>query len=432
MNQALSRTAPTPPDGEQLQAAFSQFNALSAQLADAYGELEKQVAQLSAELAEARRQRLQQLAEKEKLANRLETLLDALPAAVIVHDHAGRIQQVNPKAEEMLGQPLLHCNWAEVAQQRLPGEGDDRRLADGRYVSLRARALQAEGRDCGKLILITDVTASRQLEARLSQQQRLTSLGEMVASLAHQIRTPLAAAMLYLGNINHANASAEARQRFCRKAACSLRHLENMVNDMLVFVRGDVSAQSRFAVAELLETLEQVLQPAFAEAGASLRVLCDAPEMQLAGNPDALASAFQNLATNAIEAAQRSGRQPMHFVIAARREGDCAVLVCEDDAGGIEAGVLPRVFEPFYTTRRNGTGLGLAVVNETVSRHGGDIEIDSRPGEGTRFTVRLPLARSHTVMQSGLAASRHRPDTSPTAGADPLAPAAEPLQEIHS
>ena len=285
----------------QLEDAFQLFNQLSQTLADSYGDLQTQVEHLSSELAKARSERLKQLAEKELIANRLERLLDTLPAGIVVLDSNGCISQANPVAHDMLGQDLHQQSWEQIAQHAFVADGDELRLQDGRWISLSVRSLDAEP---GKIILITDITETHTLQAIVSRQQRLTSLGEMIAGLAHQIRTPLATALLYLSNLTHPHAQSGDRVHYAEKARDRLHHLERMVNDMLVFARGEVSDSKCFDAADFIDEFRQILEPQLAESRATLSIDNQAPGTSLCGNRDALLSAFHNLANNALESTE--------------------------------------------------------------------------------------------------------------------------------
>ncbi len=398
--------------GEQLEAAFNLFNQLSQQLTQSYGVLEKQTAQLSGELAEARNERIKQLAEKEQLANRLEVLLNTLPASVVVLDETGRVNQFNLNAQSMFGSGLLGMVWDDIAQRHFLCDGDGLRLRNGRWVSLYARPIvqerekvtgQINKETTGKIILITDVTETHQLEASLNHQRRLTSLGEMVASLAHQIRTPLSSALLYVSNINHPNANCEDRQRFSNKATDSLRHLERMVNDMLIFARGGVTENESFTVGELMTQLQHLLAPQFTKVGAHLRISNAASNVFLQGNCDALVSAFQNLASNALEAGEKRSDEKIIFEIKVNKRADRMIeFTFKDNGCGISEEIRARILEPFFTTRSSGTGLGLAVLNETVINHHGRLDIHSQQGEGSCFTITLPTGVQHTALNSEL------------------------------
>ncbi len=401
--------------GEQLEAAFEMFNRLSQQLTESYGELEAQVTRLSQELAEARSERIRQLAEKEQLANRLEVLLDALPAGVVVLDANDRVSQFNPSAQQMLGEDLNGMHWQAIARKNFIQDLDGLKLQDGRRLSLSARPLmqamdtpQATDKqhaESGKIILITDVTEIHQLESRLNHQQRLTSLGEMVSSLAHQIRTPLSSALLYLSNIKHPNAQSADRQRYTDKAAQSLRHLERMVSDMLIFARGGMTESERFTVGSLMQRYQQLLQPLFDESDAQLIIENQVPEMSLTGNRDSLLSAFQNLARNALDARKHDCHRKLVFEVRViRLSEETLEFSFRDNACGMSDEIKARVLEPFFTTRSSGTGLGLAVLNETVISHHGVLDIQTQAGLGSCFTVTLPVGMTHTVLNSQLSA----------------------------
>ena len=384
------------PTDVQLEDAFQLFNQLSQTLADSYGDLQTQVEHLSTELARARSERLKQLAEKERIANRLERLLDTLPAGIVVLDSDGTINQVNPVAEAMLGSDLMGQSWDQVAQQALLSVGDELRLKDGRWVSLSARSLDAEP---GRIILITDITETRTLQAMVSRQQRLTSLGEMSASLAHQIRTPLAAALLYLSNLSHPEAGIGDRFHYAEKARERLHLLERMVNDMLVFARGEVTDAERFDVAELIDDFHQQLEPQIAEAHGSVTIDNQANDASLCGNRDALISAFHNLVNNAIEACD--DRPELTIAVTRIRQG-LVEFRFSDNGRGMSDEVRDRAMEPFYTTRASGTGLGLAVVNATVAGYNGELDIQSEEGEGSCISIRLPLSNRNELLPSDI------------------------------
>ena len=385
--------------GEQLEDAFLLFNQMSEKLTESYAELQTQVAHLSAELTEARCERLKQLAEKERLASRLEGLLNTLPAGIVVLDETGTINQYNPIAEDMLGKGLMGQSWQSLAKKVLINDGNELRLLDQRWVSISVRPL---GSEPGKLILITDITETRSLQKTVNRQQRLTSLGEMVASLAHQIRTPLASALLYLSNISHPEASQKDRQRFTVKAKERLHHLERMVNDMLVFVQGGVTASECFSVDTFVEDLRQYLQPQLSNTQAILHIVNLTHDAGICGNRDALLGAFQNLANNAIQACDQ---EPILKLNISYVSDNSILFEFIDNGKGIPEKLKERVMEPFFTTRSNGTGLGLAVVNATVNSFKGKLDIQSEPDTGSRFCITLPLAHGNDMLPSDIVTS---------------------------
>ncbi len=245
--------APYSPELESrqgLEQAFSLFNQMSAQLTDSYGVLEARVTELKGELAYAGAQRLQELAEKERLANRLQNLLDLLPGGVIVIDGMGVVREANPAAIDLLGQPLLGCFVAAsktTAHEVYP---------EGRAQAVHCHPVSLDA-EPGQLVLLNDLTETRRLQEQLARHERLSSLGRMVASLAHQIRTPLSAAMIYASHLAEQELPVETQQRFAGRLKDRLHELEHQVRDMLVFARGELPLTDRLQPGALFQAIAE-------------------------------------------------------------------------------------------------------------------------------------------------------------------------------
>jgi two-component system sensor histidine kinase FlrB len=373
----------------ELEDAFNVFNRMSLQLESSYRDLEQQVAGLTAELAAARSERLRQLAEKERLANRLTRLLETLPGGVIVLDAQGIVQECNPAALTLLGEPLLGQLWRDVMQRvcAAPCGADDSdiQLVNGRQVTLSARPL---GTEPGQILLLTDVTEHRALQNLVNRQQRLSAMGEMAASLAHQIRTPLATALLYLSHLNRPQQAEAERLRVTEKIRARLRHLEGMVNDMLVFARGGGSgAIEKVSIDSVLDELRQTLEPQLQTLRGELDIDNAAPGAIVNGSRAALAGALLNLASNAVQSCGSGVR--LRITVRTPQPGRLTLCI-SDNGPGIPAACIDRIFEPFFTTRPDGTGLGLAVVRAVAEAHHGSVWAASPPGQGACFGLRLP------------------------------------------
>lgn len=376
----------------QLAEAFAAFNTLSAELAQAYEALERRVAELSRELAAAHDARLRELAEKERLAERLGGILDALPGAVVVLDGAGRVCEANPAARQWLGEPLQGERWQEVAARALEPDGQGGwRLAAARHVDLATREL---GAGAGRIVLLTDQTEARRLREQAERNGRLAAMGEMVARLAHQLRTPLTSALLYVSQLAGRSLEPEAGRRLARKGLARLRQLERMVDDMLGYARGGAGPVTRVELGDLATELTATLEPQLAEREARLDPALP-PRLSVTGNREALLGALLNLATNALEAGARCLR------LQAEARPAQVVIRFSDDGPGIPAPLRARVFEPFFTTRSDGTGLGLAVVRAVVEAHGGRIALEAAEAGGTCFRIELPRGEAARPLPSG-------------------------------
>ncbi|WP_276486846.1 sensor histidine kinase [Ectopseudomonas mendocina] len=373
-----------------LEQAFALFNQMSNQLSESYSLLEARVNELKGQLALVSAQRMQELAEKERLAHRLQSLLDLLPGGVIVIDGQGVVREANPVARALLGQPLVGMLWRQViARNFAPREDDGHEISmrDGRRLSIATRSLHGEP---GQLVLLTDLTETRRLQDQLSRHERLSALGRMVASLAHQIRTPLSAALLYASHLNEQVLPAEQQQRFAGRLKERLHELENQVRDMLIFARGELPLPDRLSPSALFDALR-----AAADAhvgGMSVRWQCDVRDGELLCNRDTLVGTVLNLIDNAIQAAGRDAHLKIHLY---RRDSQLRLCV-SDNGPGMSQETLARLGEPFFTTKTTGTGLGLAVVKAVARAHQGQLLLQSRAGRGTCAIVSLPLLDAAT------------------------------------
>ncbi|MFF7708259.1 ATP-binding protein [Pseudomonas sp. NPDC007930] len=381
MSDALAPAAAQP----DLEQAFALFSQVSAQLSDSYNLLESRVSELKGELAESSRRRLEDLAAKERLAGRLQSLLDVLPAGVVVLDAHGRIAEANPAAQALLGEPLVGDLWRQVIARCFAPRRDDGHeisLRDGRRLSIATRSLEGEP---GQLVVLNDLTETRRLQDELARHERLSSLGRMVASLAHQIRTPLSAAMLYAGHLQEQVLPVETQQRFAGRLKERLHELEHQVRDMLIFARGELPMHDRLSPADLFMALRRAA--ATHVEGAAVRWQCDVQGHLLNCNRDTLVGVLLNLIDNALQASGPGARLKVHLY----QRDNTLRLAVSDRGTGIEPAVLARLGEPFFTTKTTGTGLGLAVVTAVARAHGGDLQLRSRLGRGTCATVILPL-----------------------------------------
>lgn len=376
---------------QSLQQAFATFNEFSAQLTEAYEALQGRVAELTAELKAARAARLRELEEKERLGDRLARLIEALPGGVLVLDGAGRVIENNPTAAAWLGTPLegrqfdavLEAAGADAA--RRPGE---LQLRDGRVLALASRPLETMD---GRLLLITDVTETRRLQALAERRERVASIGETSARLAHQIRTPLSTALLYASNFRRLG----GRPAMTDGLLSSLRSIEHMVNDMLMFAGGGRGDAEQVSIAALCEQVRSTFAPQLQDRQQLILTLA-ADAGTVTGNAASLAGALGNLVANALAAAGADAR--VELSARATDASHCEIRV-SDNGPGIAPAQRDRIFDPFFTTRSQGTGLGLAVVRSVVQAHGGDVRVEC--GGQTHFILRLPRREQPGFLPSG-------------------------------
>lgn len=382
----------------RLTDAFQLFNRVSEQLSSSSRLLEHHLAEITRRTAVADREPAPEATDPASIRH-LQPILDALPAGVVVLDGDGRVVHANRAALGLLGAPLAGVCWIEIIQRAFATRGrfGDLHLTDGRLVSLATNPL---GGEPGQVILINEVTEARAMQDLLQRQQRLASMGEMAAALAHQIRTPLAASLLYVSQLEHHAAASPPQRRGIERIRRSLDHLDKLVRDMLMFAHGGSFSGEGFGVAELVDTFRRLSAPLVQDGGCRLEIIDDSGDAQLRGNPDALVAVLQNVLENAIQACRGTGTtagptvHPGQISLLVRRISDpeSVEFLLKDDGPGIAPHVRDRVLEPFFTTKSQGTGLGLAVAKAVVQAHGGVLWIDSEPGNGTTAGIRLPMA----------------------------------------
>ncbi|MFT4940800.1 MAG: two-component system sensor histidine kinase FlrB [Paraglaciecola sp.] len=333
----------------------------------------------------------EQLTSLRQQAARLEHLLQVLPAGVLVIDGKGKVKQANQLAKELLGEPLEGQEWRLIIKRSFKPRADDGHevsLLDGRKVKLSTTPLVNEP---GQLIVLTDLTETRHLQQRIGHLQKLSSLGKMVASLAHQIRTPLSAAMLYAANLSNNTLSKDARRQFGDKLLSRLRDLESQVNDMLLFAKsGTEQVVTEISMNSLMCEVQSAAEVMLSRQQAKITLTLPEPDMHILGNKTALVGALQNLIHNALEIKPQNA----HIGLRASRDlhdPEWLNLCVTDNGPGIPTDKLEKIFEPFYTTRSQGTGLGLAVVKTVAQSHHGKVSVSNLADGGACFTLRLPI-----------------------------------------
>jgi two-component system sensor histidine kinase FlrB len=225
------------------------------------------------------------------------------------------------------------------------------------------------------------------LRESVQRRERLAAMGEMAARLAHQLRTPLATALLYAAQLGEPGLPAAERERFAGKTVDRLRHLERLIEDMLLFVRGASAGCEQVAVADLLRETFDALEPLALARGLLFELRDESRGCVLRAERQALAGALLNLLENAVHACV-----PGERICLAGTVGETELVFNVSDTGeGIDPGAQARLFEPFFSMRSGGTGLGLAIVRAVAEAHGGSVGVQSTRGAGSEFVLRLPL-----------------------------------------
>ncbi|MFT6270678.1 MAG: two-component system sensor histidine kinase FlrB [Alphaproteobacteria bacterium] len=363
---------------------------------------------------------------------RFSHLLSIMPAGVLVVDKKGLVSLANQQAISLLGEPLIGEAWRDVIGRVFAPKDDDGHevsMSNGKKVKIDISPLTEEK---GQLIVITDLTETRELQSRVGHMQRLSSLGKMVASLAHQVRTPLSSALLYAENLKSMSLQNDMASRFSEKLSLRLRELESQVNDMLLFAKSsDNQIVSSLPTLDILKQSIAQTEAQLTQANIGFKVEnnytneaadsraqtdCDTADNNndnyILGNLTAVTGAITNLISNAMQALEqqrnvnasrnvigRSAELPQIIVSVSDEyvnEQDYCVFTVTDNGKGLAQKDINRLFEPFYTTKSQGTGLGLAVVSTVAKSHKGFVKCGNTQTNGAFFSLYIPKHNSQT------------------------------------
>lgn len=364
------------------------------------------------------------LAELSWLSNYLKTILDHISQGILLVDMQGMLTTCNPAAEFLLGKSATHLLFTpfslhftdelfgfslkKVLQEKIPPPTQvlSFKNGQGKYVDLLVEALflpapvWVDAKEPGSppkqglLLLMRNVTKERQLQQAADRSDRLKELGELSAFLAHEIRNPLAGIQGLAALLQDEVRDQPKSQKKIHSILEAVEQLNQLVSTILNYTRPFEAHVKNVNPSEFLHAFGKYLSkhPAWTPA---IQLRMDAPERQneVAMDPLLMRSALLNLSMNAIEAMPQGGI--LTFSCKEEEEGGSWTEIQVHDTGaGISLENQKRLFSPFFTTKRTGTGLGLAEVLKVVQAHGGKVHVDSKEGEGTCFSLRLPKKES--------------------------------------
>ena len=271
------------------------------------------------------------------------------------------------------------------------------RNGEVRFIESRGTVIKENGRASKLIVISRDITRRRELERKMRQSETLSALGQLAAGVAHELKNPIGIIRGFAANALRKAGDAGAVLKALKTISRESERCENIVKKLLSFSRENQKEKTEFELAAAMESALSLVEAQANINGVKIhrtrwREFWKS-KMRVKGDKSALQQVFINLCGNSMDAMPGGGEITL-CVERVRRDGRAfAQLTFTDDGLGMSAEVRARIFEPFYTTKPvgKGTGLGLSMVREVVLEHGGAVECESVEGEGTTFTLWLPL-----------------------------------------
>ena len=374
---------------------------------------------LGGTLAEQLQQADQSLREKEQGLTRLqafhENIVHSISSGVFTADATGCITSFNPAAQEAIGYTIAHVSgrqWREVFNWHPSQQSDEQfhstlsattrfevecKRADGNrlILGMTLSPLHEQGKQTGLVGVFKDLTEIRELEEEMRRKEWLASLGEMSAGMAHEIRNPLGALAGAMQMLRKDAVEDETNRRLMDIAIREATRLDNIITEFLQYARPPALNLAEHDLNKVLaETLDLVQHEARTRSNIRIVTSLATGALTALVDQDQLRQVFWNMATNAFEAMTEGGQLTIstscRHVDAGGRKGDVIEIAFQDTGEGIQKQNLDKIFLPFFTTKKEGSGLGLAAVHRIVDLHGGWIKVESQERQGSRFVVCMP------------------------------------------
>jgi two-component system sensor histidine kinase FlrB len=381
--------------------AFALFTDAAASLERSYAQLQSEVTRLRRELEDSNRDLSRSLEKNRRMQRHLDRIVEGLPCGVLVAETTGQISVANPAARKLLGfadeVPLAVFDqlpdWAAGLLNLSSSSGHEMECAcaEGDTEWLAVRRAQLPESDGGSTIFILrDTTESKRLEQAQDVLRRRQALAEMSALLAHEIRNPLGSLELFAGLLAGSGLDGE-REQWVAHLRAGLRMLSATVNNVLHFYSPALLELVSTDIGQLLRAIEEFLRPLAQQASVEVTLVHRLDGVLVAADPHRLEQVVLNVALNALRFMPGGGKVRISGEVREKLDRHVASIEICDSGPGVAPEHLERIFEPGFTTRQGSPGLGLAVCKTIMEQHGGGISVASGPGQGTTFTLELPL-----------------------------------------
>ena len=325
----------------------------------------------------------------------------AMPAGLVLVGPDGRVAMANGAAESLAGVPPGGLIGRE-ASAVLPPEvlknppADEREMdisLAGGPVAAHGVSVSAvrtdEGTPVGSLVVLRDLREVRRLEAEVRRREKLAAVGNLAAGVAHEIRNPLSSIRGYAAYFGAKFAPGSEDRQAAEIMVREVDRLNRVISELIEFARPSDLKRRPVRLSDLAGHAARLIRPDALARGVAITQESSGEDPEVLADPDRLAQAVLNLCLNAVQAMDTGGDMGLGVGVAADGR---AYLEVTDTGSGIDPADRDRIFDPYFTSKAQGTGLGLPIAHKIVAAHGGEIRLTARPQGGTSAMVLLPVA----------------------------------------
>lgn len=322
-------------------------------------------------------------------------VLDNMASGLLTMDTLGNVLQLNENAKNILNQDLqVGSSLNDISPEFVKhiaghsGLAFDVEIEMGgstKLIRVHKSSLNDEtGNMQGSVLVFEDVTDLRRLEYRVQQSEKMAAIGQLAAGIAHEIRNPLASISGSVELLGADSSRSDDEKKLMGIVIKEIDRLNKLITEFLDFARPQDIRLVDIDVSLLLKELIDEMQ--FVPAAKEVHFDVDiTPQLRIQGHRDKLKQAFLNILINAVQAVDTKSLKRVS--VSVKKSVDTVIVIIEDSGCGIDEKIIKKIFEPFLTTKSKGTGLGLAVVHSILSAHKATIDVKSKKGEGSTFTV---------------------------------------------
>jgi len=363
---------------------------------------------LTGYLAEEVKKRGKELSKSREDFSRLEAfnrdVIQSIQSGLLTINLKERITFLNKAGEEILGikisqfknRPLddlfrdLYKDFHEELRSRMEmafGRPDGEEIRLGLSIS---SLKDHRGNKVGQIIIFQDLTHIKEMEETMQRSEKLATIGQLAAGIAHEIRNPLASISGAIQLLNDEQGKGESTQRLMEIILAESGRLNRLITDFLLYAQPPKLNKKKVDIGALVEsTLDVFSRSPQWTKGIKLAKIIE-PDITIAGDVQQLEQILWNLFINAVDAMEGTGM--LEVKVHKDGRGQTAILTVSDTGKGISPKDTKRIFDPFFTTKAGGSGLGLSIVHKIVETHGGDISVESQPEQGTIFSLTFPAS----------------------------------------